>query len=408
MTYGIGISKAERAFLGCNGDDRKYWMKHLGPRLSLRRATESTNMEDAEAPGEPLPARRTMLLDKTIFSTACRVAAGRIDARLFRMRAELADAGQSLALDLYQADTSKQCRILLTEEDLVTLGLEPCTACPNGYQADDSRTSATSTTPCSGQSGAMTGILTGPGSREAAVRQLTRHLCFAPESDSIVLSIDGSSRITAMVSSTVALQRRPQSTMAIAFSQARSAGLYAVGRCSFVAGFLKQRHQPCVLLHGLSPHRTRQTGKRILDSTPRCDFGSQLLHQRLSDMYGARFWSQAGVACAVDFAPLYPTKRPRANHTCPTDLLATCRGRAFSSRLKMTQGSPKLTESMRGQEQAVGEQSNMHVPCPPQQERTTVIFLSTCCTGYTSHTGLDFETRSRTRTIFGCRGYASA
>ncbi|CAN0410546.1 unnamed protein product [Ectocarpus sp. 12 AP-2014] len=269
MTYGIGISKAERAFFGCNGDDRKYWIKHLGRRLSLRRGTETTIMEGAEATGEPLPGRRTMLLDKTIFSTACRVAAGRIDARLFRMRAELADAGQSLALDLYQADTSKQCRILLTEEDLAALGLEPCTACPNGSQTDDSRTSDTSPTRCSGQRGAMAGMLIGPGSRVAAVRQLTRHLCFAPDSDSVILSIDGGSRINAMEYSIVARQRRPQSTAPIALSQTRSTGSYAVGRCGFVAGFLKQRHQPCVLLHGLLSPRMRHIGKNRVLNTPR-------------------------------------------------------------------------------------------------------------------------------------------
>lgn len=276
MTYEARLSRVERACFGFDGEHRKSWIKHLGRRLSLRRAKETSDaMEGAENRRDSLPARRTMVVDKTVFSTACRVAAGRIGARLFRMRAELVDAGKSLVLNLYQADTSKQCRILLTDDDLVAVGLQPCTANEVVEQADVSRASDTFTIQRSEQDCKMTSMLVGPSRRETAVRQLTRQLRFVPDSDSVTFSVNGDSRTTALVTSIAAEQRRPQSSLKVAFSQATgNAGSYATGHRGFVEEFLKRRHQPCVLLHGDESARTRYIQEEADSALPRCDIDS--------------------------------------------------------------------------------------------------------------------------------------
>lgn len=209
-----------------------------------------------------LQPRRTMVLDKTVFSTACRIAAGRIDARLFRMRAELVDGGRSLALDLYQADTSKHCRILLTEDDLVAVGLQPATNNAVGSEPG-----------CK-----ITSMLVGPHRRENAIRQLTRQLRFVPDSDSVVFSVGGDARVTAMDTTIASEQRRPHCSLKVAFSQAAGhPGLRSVGHYDLVEAFLKRRHQPCVLRHGNVAARTRfsqkSVGKKRVpgSTTPRCE-----------------------------------------------------------------------------------------------------------------------------------------
>lgn len=261
MTYEASLSKAERTCFGYDGEDRKSWIRHLARRLSLRKAeqpSEAKNRRNSLAP------RRTMVLDKTVFSTACRIAAGRIDARLFRMRAELVDGGRYLALDLYQADTSKQCRILLTEDDLVAVGLQ---------------SSATNALVENSEPGyKITSMLVGPSRRETAIRQLTRQLQFVPDSDSVVLSVGGDSRVTAMVTTIASEQRRPHCSLKVAFLQAAGKlGSRTVGHDGLVEAFLKHRHQPRVLRHGNEAARTRfsvkNVGKKSMhSSTPsRCD-----------------------------------------------------------------------------------------------------------------------------------------
>ncbi|CAM9286095.1 unnamed protein product, partial [Hapterophycus canaliculatus] len=246
MTYEATLSKAERACLGFDGEDRKSWVKRLHQRVSLRRA--NVDMEGADNRGDTLSERRTMTLDKTVFSTASRVAAGRIDSRLFRVRAELVDAGRSLALDLYQADTSKQCRIFLSEDDLAAMGLHPCIANPDPIQAAR----------YSDEESAMASMIAGPKLREIATRKLTRQLRYVPESESVVISIGGDLRTTAMVASICAVKRRPQSKLKVAFSQAPGSKTAYPSRIGgLLQGFLKQRHQPCVLMHGDKSTRTR-------------------------------------------------------------------------------------------------------------------------------------------------------
>lgn len=261
MTYEARLSQAERACFGCEGEDRKSWIKQFGRRLSLRRAQGASEAENWR--GSP-PPRRTMILDKTVFSTACRVAAGRIDTRLFRMRAELVDAGRSLALDLYQVDTCKQCRISLTSDDLVAVGLQPCAVDAVGEHTDVSEPECK-----------MTSMLVGPRRTETTIRQLTRHLRFVPDSDSVTFSVNGDLRTTSMVTTATVKQRKPQSSLKSVFSQpAGNPGSSTVGHYELVEGFLKRRRQPCVLRHGIElAHSQEHVGKkRVASAAPsRCD-----------------------------------------------------------------------------------------------------------------------------------------
>lgn len=260
MTYEASLSKAERACLGFHGEDRKSLMKRLHQRVSLRRANEATGVEGAENRGDSLSTKRTMTLDKTIFSTACRVAAGRIDSRLFRVRAELVDAGRSLALDLYQADTSRQCRMFLTEGDLAAIGLQPCLTNADAVQA----------APYAEQAGAMASMITGPIRREIAARRLTRQLRYVPDSESVLISIGGDLRTTAMVASVHEAQRRPQSSLKSPFSQAPGReALYATRHYGLLEGFLKQRHQPRVLMYGDKSARVRLAKNKVTDASHR-------------------------------------------------------------------------------------------------------------------------------------------
>lgn len=257
MTYEARLSKAERACFGYEGDGRKSWIKQLGRRLSLRRAQSPSEARNRRG---TLSRRRTMILDKTVFSTACRMAAGRVDTRLFRMRAELVEAGRSLALYLYQADTSKQCRILVTSDDLEAVGLQP-------YPANDAiRRSDSSEPECK-----MASMLVGPSGREAAIRQLTRHLRFVPDTDTVTFSVNGDLRTITMVAAAAVEQRRPQSSLKSAFLQ--PAGYLGVGHYGLVEGFLKRRRQPCILRHGYELARARHlqenVGMRVATSPSR-------------------------------------------------------------------------------------------------------------------------------------------
>lgn len=271
MTYETRLSKVERACFGFEGEHRKSWIKYLGRRLSLRRAKDTNDaMEGEENRRDCLPARRTMVLDKTVFSTACRIAAGRVGAHLFRIRAELVDAGKSLALRLYQVDTSKQCRIFLSDEDLVAVGLQPRTDNAVDEQVDKSGTNAALISQRSEQDCKMTSMLDGPSGRETVMRQLTRQLRFVPDSDSITLSVNGDSRTTALVTSIEAEKRRPQGRLKVAFLQAAgNAESHTTRHRGFVEDFLKRRHQPCVLLHGDESARTRYSQEEANPARPR-------------------------------------------------------------------------------------------------------------------------------------------
>lgn len=259
MTYEASLSKAERACFGYEGEDRRSWIKQLRQRLSLRRAQKPSSAENR--------TRRTLTCDKTVFSTACRLAAGRIDTHLFRMRATLVDAGGSLALDLYQADTSKWCRILLNSDDLEAAGLEAGTAIAGVEQGDGSEPDCKTAS-----------MLVGPRRRETAIRQLTRHLRFVRESDSVTFSVNRDSSTTSVLVTSTAVHRRPQSSLKSAFLQpAGISGSYSIGHYGLEEGFLKRRRQPCVLRHGHErAHSQNNSGKKRVAATAasRCDLDS--------------------------------------------------------------------------------------------------------------------------------------
>ncbi|CAN0145147.1 unnamed protein product [Scytosiphon promiscuus] len=248
MTYAARISKAERACLGLNDEDRKSWMKRLHQRVSLRRASEFTDMGNAENRGNPFSASRTMTLDKTVFSTAWRLAAGRIDSCLFRVRAELVDGGRSLALHLYHADTSKQCRIVITEGDLAAMGLQPCVA-----NAD-----STNAARYAEQDGAMSSMIAEAARREITSRKLMRQLHYVPDCESVVISVGQESRTTVIDTSICTAQRRPQVSLRVAFPQpAGNEAVHQTRQYDLVKGFVKQRHQPRVLVRGDTLARAR-------------------------------------------------------------------------------------------------------------------------------------------------------
>lgn len=276
MTYGAQLSKNERVCCGFDGEDCKSWSRHLGRRLSLRRAVEAADLKSAEHWRSNLPAKRTMVLDKTVFSTACRIASGRMDSRLIRMRAILIDDGQTLELDLYQSNPSKNCTFLLTVDDLVGVGLGPRdiisahagNAISNTKQAEGSGV-------CAERGCSMASILVDAASREAAIRHLARQLRFASDSDSVTLSIEGGSRRATMVPSETAEQRRPQCRVSVARLHATTQpGSHATRHRGLAEEYSERRRQPAVLLHAggaARPNSSPEAGGRNMapDSVPR-------------------------------------------------------------------------------------------------------------------------------------------
>lgn len=247
MTYGVRLSKIERACFGYDGENCKAWSKDLAGRLSLRRANvHAVDTENVEYPR----ARRTMVLDKTIISTACRVVAGRMDTRLFRMRASLVDAGRSVALDLYEDGTCRQCHILLTVDDLAGIGVRPCEV--KAEQRIVSVHDESTTVDASAeQECVLTRMFGSTERKEATVRRLTLQLRFTPDTNSFTLPVNGGIRTAAMITSQNVENRRPQSSFRVQRLQtAENTTSHAVERCGHRGVFFKQRRQPAVLLYG--------------------------------------------------------------------------------------------------------------------------------------------------------------
>lgn len=282
MTYETHLSKIERVCLGYEGEDFKSWGKLLCRRLSLRRTNGGTGVEGVTHRGGPLAVKETMVLDKTVFSTACRLAAGRIDAGLFRMRAMLVDAGESLALDLYHNDSSKQCRMLLTADDLLKVGLRQCevnaeaaeTAGPRVHDMISTDLRAEDNYACGEQGCAMARILVGTEHRETAIRHLARQLRFTPDSNIISLSIDGDLRTSTMTTSHATERRQPKKNLRLALPRPTGNAGLNVGCGGYAEGFLKRRRSPTTLLYGdtsaLIQHSQEKGGKKLAsESSPR-------------------------------------------------------------------------------------------------------------------------------------------
>lgn len=276
MTYEAQLSTIERACLGYNGEDCKVWTKDLCRRLSLRKATAEP--PDAAEGGKRCPRRNILVLDKTVFSTACRIAAGAFDARLLRIRASLVDAGRCLALDIYENDTSRQCRILLTTDDLVGAGLQPhvqdlCKSDPTTALGLDLETAESDDADAQRAGREMACMLTGTESKATTVRHLVRQLRFVPDSDSVTFTANGSARTAKMTVSQDSHQRRPQISLR-AFVSLQTAAKPAPLQEVHAATFLKRHRQPAVLVYGVQlspPCLPDQAGKKKApDSATRC------------------------------------------------------------------------------------------------------------------------------------------
>lgn len=261
MTHGVRLSKIERACFGYDTENCKVWSKDLVRRLSLRRVNAHTvDKDNIEHP----PARRTMALDKTVISTACRVAVGRMDSRLFRMRVSLVDSGRSVALDLYEDRTCQQCHMLLTIDDLAEMGVWSCEV--QAEQQSFIRDGSTTVDASVEQECLITRTFGSTQYKEAAVRRLTRQLRFTPDTNSVTLPVNGGIRTAAMITSENVENRRPQHSLRVERLQTADTSLsHAVGRCGYRDVFCQQRHQPAALIHGDKSSR-KQHSRPVQDA----------------------------------------------------------------------------------------------------------------------------------------------
>lgn len=243
VTHEERLSKTERYYLGYTGVDSKSWIKYFCRRLSLRWVSQSETSH-AMNQEERYGANKAVVLDRTVFSTACRVKAGRTESRILRMRASLLHSGSCLALDLYLylVDSSKQCRILLQEGDLAEVGLAPC---PLLYPAEFK---------AGGPAGVGQALTKASSSFSCAegkafiAKNIARRLLFTPNPDSITLSINASFKTFRMITSQNAQQWRPPKRFRdYTSSQASMKATFLLA--NHAESFLRRRHQPTVLVY---------------------------------------------------------------------------------------------------------------------------------------------------------------
>lgn len=240
LTHEERLSKTERYYLGYTDVDSKSWIKDICRRLSLRGVSQSetTHAMNQEGRDEPNKAFYTVVLDKTVFSTACRVEAGRTESRILRMRASLLHSGSCLALDIYLVDSSKQCRILLKEDDLAEMGLAPC---PILHPAEFKGGGPT------GVGQALTKASRSLACAESKVvlaKNIARRLLFTPNPDSITFSINASSRTFGM---NAQQWRPPKHFRDYTSSQASAKATFLL--TNHAENFLRRRRQPTVLMY---------------------------------------------------------------------------------------------------------------------------------------------------------------
>lgn len=208
-----------------------------------------------------------MSMDKTIFATTYRVTASGTDSRLLRVRASLTDAGNRVALDLYQNDTSKECRILLKAEELAPDGIPPPIASGEPVPASNVTRPAHTEEGISEGAGAEEGSLMGKiiadaNSREGIMRRLLRTLRF-PDPDTITLPTQGIARSYAMTPSNGAEQRRPQGSLRVT-SESRVV-LRSNGSSELNNDFLNRRRQPDTLVYERETARVAEEASRPIN-----------------------------------------------------------------------------------------------------------------------------------------------
>lgn len=266
MSYEVLLSKTERVCFGYDEEGYKSWGKDLTRRLSLRRSNPETISSAGRAASDEFlsPTKRTMILDKTIFTTTCRVAAGGANSCLLRVCASLIDKGNGLALDLYQSDTSKECRFRLNADDLAQLGSPPNVTSaeplpPNTDAIGRGRRWEKLSEGACAEDTLMARILANADSREDAVRRLMHNLRFG-DSDRITLLVQGVTRGCVMAFPGDAEQRRPQGSLR---ATSTSCTIPCVAQWSGLqACFLNQRRQPDVLFYGRDALQNAKEAKR--------------------------------------------------------------------------------------------------------------------------------------------------
>lgn len=266
ISYETLLSKTERACLGYDGENCKSWCKDLTRRLSLRRANaETMSLIGCAASGQnPTPGKRTMSLDKTIFATTYRVTTGGNDSRLLRVRVSLIDAGNCVALDLYQNDTSRECRIHLEAEELVPDEIPPPIASVEPIPASNvtrpAQTEERTSAGANGEEGSLMGrIIADANSREGIVRRLLRTLRF-PDPDTVTLTTQGTARRYAMAPSDGAKQRRPQGSLLVTSESPAVVRTNGLGELN--NDFLNRRRQPDTLIYERDTARVAEEASR--------------------------------------------------------------------------------------------------------------------------------------------------
>ena len=258
LTHEERLSKTERYYLGYTDVDSKSWINDICRRLSLRGVSQSetTHAKYQEGRDEPNKAFYTVVLDKTVFSTACRVEAGKTESQILRMRASLLHSGSCLALDIYLVDSSKQCRILLKEDDLAEMGLAPCPVLhPAEFKGGGPAGVGQALTKAS-RSLACT------ESKAVIAKTIARRLLFTPNPDSITFSINTSPKTFGMIASQNAQQWRPPKHFRdYTSSQALAKDTFLL--TNHAESFLGRRRQPTVLTYKhdhLSHRRPQEEG----------------------------------------------------------------------------------------------------------------------------------------------------
>lgn len=240
FSHTVLLSKTERMNLGFDKRDSRLWRKSLIRRIRLRdmEANDQCGRRSDRTHHLPRPMTRKIIIDKTIVSTACKLPRAGVGIIFFRVRASLLDDGY-LALDLYNNETSEQCRFTLSANELAPtiLALRPTgwegslASSPGGGQACEADAN-----------NAMQCMLASLEWRRNTVYGLVRDLSL---DGGKVLLIQNSARRTAtIIVSDISRLRRPQSGLPMVSSARSCCRELDASRCySSEEHFLKYRRQ---------------------------------------------------------------------------------------------------------------------------------------------------------------------